>query len=164
MKSARAVAIVATACVIALLAYSNATLKAASSNRLPNGWQVTPSGSTAPLGTLPLHMVEDPHGPFLAVTNGGYGQNAVFIVDERTGKVVSSATVKAAFYGLAFGSSKLYASTAFGVESFTVSPEGTLTDAGPLLPPSADFGVTGITAADGHVYVADAGQAGEPIK
>ena len=157
VKSIRAVVIVATACVAAIVAYSSVTIKAANSYRLPNGWQVTPSGSTAPLGTLPLHMVEDPRGPFIAVTNGGYGQNAIFIVDERTGKVVSSVTVKAAFYGLAFGSSKLYASTAFGVQSFTVSPDGTLADAGPLLAPSADFGVTGITAANGHVYVADAG-------
>jgi YVTN family beta-propeller protein len=100
-------------------------------------------------------MVEDPHGRWLAVSNGGYGQNALFIIDERTGKVASSLTLKAAFYGLAFGSSKLYASTAFGVEGFTVSTDGAVADAGPLLAASPDFGITGITAANGNVYVAD---------
>ena len=154
VKTARLALIAGSACALAVLVHSSA-IDAAANNRLPNGWQVTPAGSTTPLGTLPLHMVEDPRGHWLAVTNGGYGQNAIFIVDEQTGKVASTLTVKAAFYGLAFGSSKLFASTAFGVESFTVSANGMLADAGPLLAPSADFGITGITAAGGRVYVAD---------
>jgi hypothetical protein len=65
-------------------------IHAAPSAMLPNGWHVTPAGAITPLGTLPLHMVEDPSGRWLAVTTGGYGQNSVALVDEQTGKIVST--------------------------------------------------------------------------
>ncbi len=148
-------ALTAAVALAAVLCLSSATTRASINNRLPNGWQVTPAGATTPLGTLPMHMIEDPRGRWLAISSGGYGQTAISILDEQSGKVVSTLPLKATFYGLAFGATKLYASTAFGVEGLTVSPDGVLADAGPFIPASPDFGITGLAAANGRVYVAD---------
>ncbi len=123
--------------------------------RLPNGWQVTPAGTTTPLGTLPLHMVEDPHGRFLAVSDGGFGALSISTIDESSGQIVASVPVKAAFYGLAFAGQKLYASTAFGVESFAVAGDGSLKDTGPVGPASTAFGITGLAATEHRIFVAD---------
>ncbi|HEV2879374.1 MAG TPA: bifunctional YncE family protein/alkaline phosphatase family protein [Candidatus Eremiobacteraceae bacterium] len=140
---------------LALLVRANDGTHAATSIRLPNGWRVTPAGATTPLGTLPLHMVEDPNGKWLAVTNGGYGELSISLVDEQSGQVVSTLPMKTAFYGLAFAPKKLYASTAYGVESFTINGDGALTDAGPVGTQSADFGITGIAATNSRLYIAD---------
>ena len=133
-----------------------AAINAAPSTMLPNGWHVTPAGAVTALGTLPLHMIEDPSGRWLAVTTGGYGQNSVVIVDEQSGKVVSTVSSNSAFfYGLAFAGHKLYASTAYGIESFAVSADGTLSDTGPVGASFATFGVTGIAATSDRLYIAD---------
>jgi len=155
MNSWRAVWLFATLLCVVVVLPVRAAGPHATSIRLPNGWQVTPAGTTTPLGTLPLHMVEDPHGRFLAISDGGFGALSISIVDEASGQVVSSAPVKAAFYGLAFSGQTLYASTAFGVESFTVSNSGQISDAGPVGATSNAFGVTGLAATAHRIFVAD---------
>ncbi len=142
-------------CLALAVALRGGATKASTSVLLPNGWQVTPAGATTPLGTLPLHIVEDQNGRWLAVTTGGYGRPSISVIDERSGKIVSSLPVKAAFYGLAFSDQRLYASTAFGVESFAVSSDGVLTDQGSVGPTSSDFGITGIAASKTALYIAD---------
>ena len=77
-------------------------LHAADGTVLPNGWTITPAGQITALGTLPLRVVEDPTGRWLAVSNAGYGPQSVTIVDERTGAVAASAPIAKTFYGLAF--------------------------------------------------------------
>ena len=129
--------------------------QAATNVRLPNGWQVTPEVDPTPLGTLPLHMVEDPRGRWIAVVSGGYGQQSISLIDEQSGHLVSTTPMKTAFYGLAFAGSKLFASTAFGVESFAISNEGALSDNGLFGAASADFGVTGLAATGTRLFVAN---------
>jgi YVTN family beta-propeller protein len=110
-------------------------LRAASGTILPNGWTITPAGQITSLGTLPLRVVEDPSGRWLAVSNSGYGPQSVSIVDERTGAVVASSSIAKTFYGLAFApdGKTLYASTAAdgGVRRFAFDPNsGALKDLG----------------------------------
>jgi YVTN family beta-propeller protein len=108
---------------------------AASGTMLPNGWTITPAGQLTPLGTLPLRVIEDPTGRWLAVSNAGYGPQSVTIVDEHTGKVAADAPIAKTFYGLAFApdGKALYASTAAdgGIRRFAFDARsGSLHDLG----------------------------------
>ena len=145
--------------VAALVLLSPSTsLLAASSVMLPNGWQVTPAGSIAPLGTLPLHMVEDPSGRWLAITTGGYGAVSISLVDEQTGRVVSNLPVPGAFYGLAFSGQLLYASTANGntIERYKIARDsGALSTAGSIKLGTGDLWVSGLAATRGMLYAAE---------
>lgn len=146
-----------------MLLAAGASLHAAPSIRLPNGWHVTPVGSITALGTLPLHMLEDPSGRWLAVTTGGYGALAISLVDEQTGRVVSSVPVSAAFYGLAFSGQLLYASTANGdtIERYRIARDtGALSSAGSISLGTGDLWAAGMAATRGMLFIAelDAGQ------
>ncbi|HME82941.1 MAG TPA: alkaline phosphatase family protein [Candidatus Eremiobacteraceae bacterium] len=91
--------------------------RAADVTALPNGWRVTPSGSSIlPLGTLPLRIVQDTSGRWLAVSNAGFGDLSIAIVSQDTGKIVDQRPINGTFYGLAFSPNgdALYASTAAG--------------------------------------------------
>jgi YVTN family beta-propeller protein len=130
MRTAAVVLIVAT-----LVAASAARLHAAAGTTLPNGWTITPAGQITPLGTLPLRVVEDPSGRWLAVSNAGYGVQTVTIVNEKSGMVADTSPIAKTFYGLAFSpdGKTLYASTAAdgGIQRFAFDAnEGTLKDLG----------------------------------
>ena len=150
----RRFAAVSVSVALAMVARAGDSTHAATNVILPNGWQVTPAGATTPLGTLPTHMVEDPRGRWLAVTTGGYGELSISLVDEQSGQIVSSMPMKTAFYGLAFAGQKLFASTAYGIESFSISADGALKDTGMVGAASADFGITGIAATSTRLFIA----------
>jgi YVTN family beta-propeller protein len=143
--------------------HAQAGSQAASSTMLPNGWRVSPTGSVAPLSTLPLHMVSQPSGRWLAITTGGYGPVYVSIADQQTGNVVSSVPVAGAFYGLAFSGGLMYATTANGnsIERYKVSRDtGALLADGSikLEAPKAgnpDLWLAGLAAAGHMLYVAE---------
>ncbi|HLJ84507.1 MAG TPA: beta-propeller fold lactonase family protein [Candidatus Eremiobacteraceae bacterium] len=122
--------------VATLVAGSSATcLRAAGGTILPNGWTITPAGAVTPLGTLPLRVVEDPSGRWVAVSNAGYGVQTVTIVNEKSGMVADTSPIAKTFYGLAFSpdGKTLYASTAAdgGIQRFAFdASEGTLKDLG----------------------------------
>jgi len=110
------------AAIAAVLISGDVPVGSAPGTMLPNGWRVTPSGTLTPLGTLPLHVVEDPSARWLAVTNSGDGEQSVAIVDEATGRVTDRASVKAEFYGLAFspdGTTLYVGEAADGVGAFS---------------------------------------------
>jgi len=110
------------AAIAAVLISGDVPVGSAPGTMLPNGWRVTPSGTLTPLGTLPLHVVEDPSARWLAVTNSGDGEQSVAIVDEATGRVTDRASVKAEFYGLAFspdGKTLYVGEAADGVGAFS---------------------------------------------
>ncbi|HEY5094253.1 MAG TPA: beta-propeller fold lactonase family protein [Candidatus Eremiobacteraceae bacterium] len=135
-------------------------LRAADGTMLPNGWTITPAGELTPLGTLPLRVVEDPSGRWLAVSNAGYGAQSVTIVDERTGVVAASAPIAKSFYGLAFASDgkTLYASTAAdgGIRRFAFDANtGALHDLGAWTIGSGSQWIAGLAvSADGRVVYA----------
>ena len=79
---------------------------------LPNGWGITPVGTSLSLGDLPLNMVVSPSGKILAVTNNGQSDQTLQLIDIKTRKVLDTVIVGKAFIGLAFSSDSktLYAS------------------------------------------------------
>ncbi|MBC5826613.1 MAG: bifunctional YncE family protein/alkaline phosphatase family protein [Candidatus Eremiobacteraeota bacterium] len=130
---------------------------------LPNGWRVTPTGAITSLGTLPLRMVEHPSGRWLAISNAGYGQLAIAIVDENTGQVASSVAVRRTFYGLTFSpdGTKLFASTAAsgGIARYDFdAATGVATEAAPLSLGGKPAWVNGIAvSSDGKTLYAAVG-------
>jgi len=135
-------------------------IHAADGTMLPNGWTITPAGELTPLGTLPLRVVEDPSGRWLAVSNSGYGAQTVTIVDERTGIVAASAPIAKTFYGLAFApdGKTLYASTAAdgGVRRFAFDANtGALHDLGAWTIGSGSQWIAGLAvSADARIVYA----------
>ena len=86
--------------------------QADSSILLPNHYRLTPAGRQIPVGDLPLNMVISPGGRYLAVTNNGYSEQFVSILDLQEGRQVQTLPVTASFFGLAFngGGTRLYVS------------------------------------------------------
>ena len=50
---------------------------------LPNGWKIAPAGRHLPVGDLPLSMVESADGRYVIVTNNGYAQPSLTVVDVK---------------------------------------------------------------------------------
>lgn len=81
---------------------------------LPNQWSLRPAGKQIPVGDFPVNIALHPGGTFAAVLHSGYSQHEVRILDLKTGRLVSQATLDESFYGLAWSPDgrKLYASGA----------------------------------------------------
>ncbi|MGI4820312.1 MAG: bifunctional YncE family protein/alkaline phosphatase family protein, partial [Janthinobacterium lividum] len=79
---------------------------------LPNGWSLTPAGTSLPLGDLPLNMQLAASGKLLAVTNNGQSTQTVQLIDPATEKLLDEKVIKKSWYGLAFNATadKLYVS------------------------------------------------------
>lgn len=84
----------------------------ASRVQLPNGWSVTPVGTSTELDDLPLNLVVSPGKKYLAVSNNGQSTQSITLIDARTGTVLDTARVGKAYLGLAFSDDEktLYAS------------------------------------------------------
>jgi DNA-binding beta-propeller fold protein YncE len=80
--------------------------------QLPNGWKLSPVGSSLPLGDLPLNIAVSKSGKLMAVTNNGQSVHSIQLIDPVTKKQLDQAIVPKAWYGLAFSADeqKLYAS------------------------------------------------------
>ncbi len=107
----RRIALLAATALMTLGVFASAR---AAGTALPNGWRLTPAGATLPLGTLPLHIAQDLTGHWLAISNAGFGDLSITIVNEQTGQIADGASLPRTFYGLAFSPTgdTLYASTA----------------------------------------------------
>jgi YVTN family beta-propeller protein len=81
---------------------------------LPNGWKIAPAGRHIQLGDLPLAMVESPDGRWLLVSNNGYSQPTISIVDIRHESLRGTLTLDHAWLGLAWhpDGTRLYVSGA----------------------------------------------------
>jgi len=78
---------------------------------LPNGWYLTPAGTSIPLSSdLPLNIALAPDGRHAAVTNNGNGIQTIDLVDLRSRRVTASVPIAKAWLGLAFDKDQLYAS------------------------------------------------------
>jgi YVTN family beta-propeller protein len=91
---------------------SLASQLAASRVLLPNGWSLSPVGTTLPLGDLPLNLVVSSTGKFMAVTNNGQGKQSLTLIDPTARKIRHEIEINKSWYGLAFNKSetRLYAS------------------------------------------------------
>ncbi len=70
--------------------------------RLPNGWSLTPAGTSIPLGDLPLNIAVSPSGKYAAVTNDGQSIQSIQLIDVKTGLQLDSVVIGTAWGGLIF--------------------------------------------------------------
>jgi YVTN family beta-propeller protein len=79
---------------------------------LPNGWKLSPAGTSLPLGDLPLNIQLSSSGKLLAVTNNGQSTQSVQLIDPVNEKLLDEKVVGKSWYGLAFSHDEktLYAS------------------------------------------------------
>jgi YVTN family beta-propeller protein len=75
---------------------------------LPNGWKLSPAGTSMALGDLPLNMVVSPSSKFIAVTNNGQSTQTVELIDVQKQKKIDSVVVGKSWYGLRFTSDEKY--------------------------------------------------------
>jgi len=80
--------------------------------QLPNGWSLTPLGSSLPLGDLPLNMAVSRSGKYLAVTNNGQSVQSLQLINTRDQKILDNMIIPKSWYGLHFSKDEktLYAS------------------------------------------------------
>ncbi|HDL19117.1 MAG TPA: YncE family protein, partial [Bacteroidetes bacterium] len=71
---------------------------------LPNRYRLTPAGKQIPVGDLPLNMVFSPDGKYLAVTNNGFSNQFVSIIDVAQQQQIQTLPVRASFFGIDFSS------------------------------------------------------------
>ena len=69
---------------------------------LPNGWSLTPAGTSLPLGDLPLNMQLAPGGRLLAVSNNGQSTQTVQLIDPQSQRLLDERVIGKAWYGLAW--------------------------------------------------------------
>ena len=69
---------------------------------LPNGWSLTPTGRSLPLGDLPLNMAVSPNGKRLAVTNNGQSTQSIQLIDIAGETVLSEVEIRKSWVGLRF--------------------------------------------------------------
>ncbi|MEJ7557956.1 MAG: bifunctional YncE family protein/alkaline phosphatase family protein [Pedobacter sp.] len=79
---------------------------------LPNGWKLSPAGSSIQLGDLPLNMQLSSTGRFLAITNNGQSTQSLQLIDPKTERIIDERVLTKSWYGLAFSKDEqhLYAS------------------------------------------------------
>ena len=67
---------------------------------LPNGWKLSPHGSSIALGDLPLNVVVSPDQKYLLVTNNGQSVQSLQLIDAATNQVLDSQKLPKSWYGL----------------------------------------------------------------
>jgi YVTN family beta-propeller protein len=69
---------------------------------LPNGWMLSPAGSSVPLGDLPLGMDVTPDRRFAAVINSGFAGHSISLVNLAARTVCQTIVVKNSWNGIHF--------------------------------------------------------------
>jgi len=77
---------------------------------LPNGWWLSPAGTSVTLSTMPMNAALSPDEHFLAVTHAGMDKPALMLVDLKQQKVVQSIVLKDSWLGIAFHGNTLFVS------------------------------------------------------
>jgi len=100
---------------VALLAASCSTVPTSNIQRLPgrmddgrtllpNGWILSPAGSSIDLGDLPLGMRISPDGRIAAIVNSGEGKQTISLVDIQVRRVLQTLPIKRSWMGVCFNS------------------------------------------------------------
>jgi len=67
---------------------------------LPNGWKLSPFGTSIPLGDLPLNIVATPNQKYLVATNNGQSVQSLQLIDVKNQQVLDSKELAKSWYGL----------------------------------------------------------------
>ncbi|MGN6212364.1 bifunctional YncE family protein/alkaline phosphatase family protein [Parafilimonas sp.] len=80
--------------------------------QLPNGWGLTPTGKSLPLGDLPLNIAVSSSKKYMAVTNNGQSTQSIQLIDVLQEKILDSIDIPKSWFGLKFSADEknLYAS------------------------------------------------------
>ncbi|MBS1946504.1 MAG: bifunctional YncE family protein/alkaline phosphatase family protein [Bacteroidetes bacterium] len=110
------------ACAFFLLIGNNAVAQLpAEQIKLPNGWSLTPAGSSIMLSSdLPLNMAVSPGGNYLAVTDNGNGKQCIDLVSLKEKKLLQQSAVARAWLGLAFGKNSRYLYASGGNDNMVI--------------------------------------------
>jgi hypothetical protein len=65
---------------------------------LPNGWSLTPAGSSLALGDLPLNMAISPNKKLIAVTNNGESVQSIQLIDPVNNKLLNTVEIPKSWY------------------------------------------------------------------
>jgi YVTN family beta-propeller protein len=76
--------------------------------RLPNGWSLTPVGTSLPLGDLPLNIAVSRTHRYAAVTNNGESIQTIQLIDPRTDRQLDSVIIPKSWGGIVFSSDEQY--------------------------------------------------------
>ncbi|MFZ1081153.1 MAG: hypothetical protein WAO19_04425, partial [Candidatus Kryptoniota bacterium] len=77
---------------------------------LPNGWWLSPAGSSIALDDLPMNAALSSDQKYLAVAHSGVSKPVLLLVDLKLRKVVQSIHLKDSWLGIAFFGRKLFVS------------------------------------------------------
>ena len=69
---------------------------------LPNGWSLTPVGTSLPLGDLPLNIAVSASGRYAAVTNNGQSTQTIQLIDARAGRQLDQVVIGKSWGGIVF--------------------------------------------------------------
>ncbi len=69
---------------------------------LPNGWMLSPAGKQVEVGDTPLNFDISPDERYIIVTNNGFGEQSISIVDVATWSVVQTVPIAKSWLGIKF--------------------------------------------------------------
>ena len=84
------------------------TVQAQKELTLPNGWSLSPAGTSLPLGDLPLNMAVSNSKKLMAVTNNGQSKQTLQLIDIQKEKILDNIEIKKSWLGLKFSSEEKY--------------------------------------------------------
>jgi YVTN family beta-propeller protein len=93
--------------LVFLVVHAKGTL-AQSPVTLPNGWKLSPAGTSLPLGDLPLNIAVSPSKKLMAVTNNGQSTQSLQLIDVKAEKILDNIVIAKSWLGLAFSNDEKY--------------------------------------------------------
>ncbi|GAA4319105.1 bifunctional YncE family protein/alkaline phosphatase family protein [Compostibacter hankyongensis] len=141
---------------------------------LPNGWALTPAGTSLPLGDLPLNIAVSSTRRYAAVTNNGQSTQTIQLIDVQRDRQLDQVVIPKSWCGIAFSADEKYLYASGGNDNWilryairnnklTVTdtiklgvpwPEGAVSPAGIALDDSRGL-LYVVTKEDNSLYVVD---------
>jgi len=69
---------------------------------LPNGWALSPAGTSLSLGDLPLNMAVSKSKKLMAVTNNGQGKQSIQLINLVSNTILDNINIEKSWLGIAF--------------------------------------------------------------
>ena len=85
---------------------------------LPNGWKLSPAGTSLPLGDLPLNIAVSPSKKLMAVTNNGQSKQSLQLINVNTEKILDNIIIAKSWLGLQFSADEKYLYAAGGNDNW----------------------------------------------